>query len=560
MRLWWETLPGLRQAEMDAFEARGWRVRVDPAAEAQGFLVVHVEFPLDGEALPLRVAYPAQFPYFRPAVYAPPGRFPEHQNPIDGVLCLLGPRTQEWHPETTVAGFLEERIPALLDAIDGGRPLVEQQAEIRAGYLPYDDPSYVLFDSAWAPPAGARSGSLVAKGALLASGERLLLRMAITKAKTGGREIPVEVVPFQSAPGSFTIEFPFAVVDGLDMEEKPDAHWAKVAHLFPGLDRRLKESTVGGKKWQFAVAALLAAEEIQKGIRGFSFVTFLIHRPKGTRDFRVARIRGLRAGRQDMGARVPATQILRDRHVLLVGCGAIGGQIAVELSKAGLGRLTLFDYDHVEPGPTVRWPLGQSFFGESKSAALAAHIKQHWPQAKVTAYTGVVGGAAVPEGPVEGVTLDEVMEGVHLVIDATAEVGVQHYMSDRCREVGIPYIYASATPGAKGGIVARFMPRDGQGCWFCLQHAMYQDGAIQEPGHDDAAEVLPAGCNHPTFAGAGYDLLEVSLQGVRMAVQALDPRRTAETFAAVLDFKEELGLPAWRAHGVPRFGGCECQG
>lgn len=74
-----------------------------------------------------------------------------------------------------------------------------------------------------------------------------------------------------------------------------------------------------------------------------------------------------RAGEADLSTRVPAVRILRDRKVAVVGVGAVGAPLAVELARIGCRKIHLLDYDVVEPGNSIRWPLGASAWGRGKS-------------------------------------------------------------------------------------------------------------------------------------------------------------------------------------------------
>src|SRR3546814_10106184 len=56
----------------------------------------------------------------------------------------------------------------------------------------------------------------------------------------------------------------------------------------------------------------------------------------------------------DLQVRVPSARALRDKKVLLIGCGAIGSFVACELARAGVGGLDLLDKDVLEPGNSVR--------------------------------------------------------------------------------------------------------------------------------------------------------------------------------------------------------------
>src|SRR3546814_19559883 len=72
----------------------------------------------------------------------------------------------------------------------------------------------------------------------------------------------------------------------------------------------------------------------------------------------------------DLQVRVPSARALRDKKVLLIGCGAIGRFVACEHARAGVGSLYLLDKDVLEPGNSVRWTLGHSHWGLTKHVPL----------------------------------------------------------------------------------------------------------------------------------------------------------------------------------------------
>src|SRR6202043_3696948 len=97
-------------------------------------------------------------------------------------------------------------------------------------------------------------------------------------------------------------------------------------------------------------------------------------------------------------------------------------------------------------------------------------------------------------------------------------------LNDACVERGLPLINAHATPTLAGGVAARFLPGQSGGCRMCLDHA-WLDGSMPQPVGANAAEdnflIQLPGCNGPTFSGANFDLNEISLEVVRLAVDTL---------------------------------------
>lgn len=65
---------------------------------------------------------------------------------------------------------------------------------------------------------------------------------------------------------------------------------------------------------------------------------------------------------------------LADAHVLLVGAGGIGGEIATGLVRKGVGHLTVCDEDIVDATNLNRQQFHESDIGENKAYALAENL------------------------------------------------------------------------------------------------------------------------------------------------------------------------------------------
>lgn len=84
-------------------------------------------------------------------------------------------------------------------------------------------------------------------------------------------------------------------------------------------------------------------------------------------------------------ARGGAWGSLANRHIVVVGCGAVGSRIAELLALAGLGRLTLVDPDWLLPDNIFRHVLGGEWIGLNKAAAMKAAMEARLPGLKATA-------------------------------------------------------------------------------------------------------------------------------------------------------------------------------
>lgn len=79
-------------------------------------------------------------------------------------------------------------------------------------------------------------------------------------------------------------------------------------------------------------------------------------------------------------------QALRDKHVVLVGVGSLGSQVAYLLARAGVGLLTLIDPDTLEAANLGRHVLGFDDLGRSKAHALRDRLMHDVPTVQVAAF------------------------------------------------------------------------------------------------------------------------------------------------------------------------------
>ena len=215
----------------------------------------------------------------------------------------------------------------------------------------------------------------------------------------------------------------------------------------------------------------------------------------------------------------------------------------------------------VEPGNSIRWPLGATTWGQDKAAALAAFIRREYPWAEAIPHDHNIGTFSdkdYAEGDEE--LFATVLEGADLVIDAAAAYGVTTALSDECRERGLPLIALFAVPAVEGGVVARYEPNDG--CPTCLEYAWHREQISKPPGlGDETALQQPAGCTELTFTGASYDLQELSLQAMRLVIDTLtgpdDDRKSTVLTLSLADAGKRC-LPRWQVDPLPKDPECSC--
>lgn len=228
-----------------------------------------------------------------------------------------------------------------------------------------------------------------------------------------------------------------------------------------------------------------------------------------------------RAGGGDLEVRMPELAPLRETSIAVVGLGALGAPSAIEFARAGVRDMHVIDSDYVDPATIGRWPLGIAVSGMPKVEAVRSIVKQHYPYTRVYPHRRRLGAVRNDlRDQSEEAVIEGILEHAHLIFDATAEVGVQRYLSDRAAEQGIPYVGVDTTFGAWGGRIVRIVPGTTVGCFVCYRLSL-EDSSIGQPAENPKGEVQPLGCGDVTFIGAGFDVVQIALSGVRMAVSTL---------------------------------------
>lgn len=588
---WWNLWPDLYKQELDAFDRKGisYRIRL----KKKGLLALAVDWPIKGrELLRLHIGFSPLHPFFRPAVAAPQETFERHQNPFNRDLCLITRETGQWDSRKLIADFIDERLQQLLGALEARRQerwedAAELEEQAADPWMPYfehatEDSSIILFDGRMSVPhADHGLMDLVLWTRPFNNGQPIEAVLRQLK-KVDGSKIGRTFNPPGNPPQERQIPGRWVRLSKPPFTDDPTALLVLVTEelerrevLRPKDIRKLNQIV----EEPFSITGIVFPEEVEydRAKTGAGWL-FLVSR----REFmertpgppQVSLVRGERAGEQEIFARLPVANALRARTVLLVGCGAIGSFATVELARAGVGNLVLLDADVVQPGNSLRWPLGRRAWGVKKSVALKDFIDQNYPRTKVAALHGRLGSgmtnavklpARLENGPSQLAQIRDLIQDADLVIDASASTEVQHALNFHCRDLEKPLVMGYATEGLAGGVVARFTSRS-DACWVCLNehwNDANKDGPLPKLRVDKTGVVTPIGCNEPTFTGGSFDLQEVSLEIVRSAIGLLadgayDPGNWS---VAILELRDDRGhriLPKWTNHNPPPHPSCRC--
>jgi hypothetical protein len=597
---WWVAYPQVWELEQKELAAAGatWapldldQLTAGPsgsiAPPARGLLVSWphpAPQPGDPDRLELSIHYPRQFPWFPPTVLLPQplAGLRRHRDPVMGTLCLLGGE-QEWLPGTTLAALLITQLPLLLAAgrTSGAEPAtlaLETGAEpVWTRLLPAR--GGLLTESACLPPAGVPGGmaTLAVVGArppvhalvrlLDGDGELLAasrpyghlesvqvpwVRLADLPSgrlfpadlwRRGWTQLAATVPTATHVPGVQTL---LLLVPSETGNRQPREEHLLLTLRAARTDEHAAASgpTPPGQLPLFPVTDLWpadpdAAETEQASARA---------------RLRVAVHRSHAIGRDDLAARLPGDtgQQLSGATVTVVGVGALGGPIALELARAGVGTMHLVDGDRHEAATGSRQLPAVADAGEYKALAVARRILEHNPHVELSCgfrHLGRDDGQELPR-----------LTGSDLVVDAAANPTVSRFLAAHLRRAGTPLLIASATAGGWGGVIVA-QPAAGGGCWECAQlHRAHRK--LPWPPAEDGAWLTPAGCSEATFVGGAFDLGEVALQTVRTALAIITAtadavRRSPYGDVQVLSLRGRRGpqQPRWQSRRLTVHADC----
>ncbi|MBP8260182.1 MAG: ThiF family adenylyltransferase [Verrucomicrobia bacterium] len=133
-----------------------------------------------------------------------------------------------------------------------------------------------------------------------------------------------------------------------------------------------------------------------------------------------------------LGCAAGALDGLRTLLIAVIGCGSIGGRMAVLLARMGLGGLLLVDPKSYKPASLPTHEIDPEDVGKSKAQAVARRCKAVSPATRVAAFPG----------PVEALDL-AAMADASAVVMAPDLLSVEIEAGQRSLWLGKPLIHAS---------------------------------------------------------------------------------------------------------------------
>ncbi|RNB87104.1 thiazole biosynthesis adenylyltransferase ThiF [Brevibacillus fluminis] len=170
--------------------------------------------------------------------------------------------------------------------------------------------------------------------------------------------------------------------------------------------------------------------------------------------------------------------LLGQKHVLIIGAGALGTGSAESLVRAGVGTLTIVDRDYVEWSNLQR----QQLYSEDDAAkrlpkAVAAQKRLNQLNSDVRVNALVM--------DVTTAEIHTLLAGVDLIVDATDNFDTRMLLNDAAQKYGKPWIYGACV--GSYGITFTIVPGRTP-CLGCLMEQVPLNG----PTCDTAGIIAPA--------------------------------------------------------------------
>lgn len=572
---WFKEYEQRFEREIGELEEAGYDVEIDPNARDKGVLRLYLSKNIEGNEIELIAIYPIEFPYFRPQVYSQSIDIKRHKNPINDNLCLLGRSTRYWQPEWTLKQLLEKQ---LLKTIKQGeitdpqklKEYPEEQAEPSSAYFDYQQNSYVLIDINEQMPFDDSYGKAIIG---IPKHSDLILQGSLLELVDKNNETIYESSILKDRY-NHTVECFWANLDHPPYEKSAtDVHKLIEDKLeeyrkdqdCKNIDRKVKGGSIN------RIIAISFPEEISPGKYGVGWLFYV--RMKLNKKKRQSRkpyteylTRALRVDKENYFKRINSLYPLRQKSVAVVGVGSLGSPCAIELVKAGIKELYLIDPDYFDPSTSVRWALGGEYAGLGKSVSLANYLNKNYLHSDVKPATY---GFGKPMYNLDGQDnigqIDQMysdLKEVDLIIDTTAEQGVNYYLSRFAKDYGIDYLMGYSTNGYWGGVILSLL-KESNGCWFCFQQNM-TEGKYPEPPEDTTDYVQPQSCDEPTFIGPHFEIQNFTNILVKKAAGILSndytdsyPELDDEVY--ILSNREENGniiLPNWSSFELTKNKKC----
>jgi len=232
-----------------------------------------------------------------------------------------------------------------------------------------------------------------------------------------------------------------------------------------------------------------------------------------------------------------------DSRVVVVGCGAVGSALAVNLAALGVGNLDLIDLDSLKEENVHRHVLGIEAIGRNKAVALAEHLGRRFPHQAVRAH------------PQDILALLESSAAILLEADAVVIAVGDETLERRVNSVlgfNVPRVHVWVEPLGAGGHVLVTGLQAGiltAGCYECLftrdESGLLTNSAAFAAANQQFGQSL-AGCAGTFSPFSALDANRTALEAATMVGQVLSAELRVPTLNSWRGDRGDFERGLWR--------------
>ncbi len=190
--------------------------------------------------------------------------------------------------------------------------------------------------------------------------------------------------------------------------------------------------------------------------------------------------------------------VLQEATVLVVGAGALGQNVALNLALAGVGHLIVVDFDHFEPHNATKSPLypaedDRRRWGDGKAVTVAHRVLSHMTAANPTSHYAHAAVQSLGDG---------IVAAVDAVVSAVDNPRARAWLTERAKVTHTPLFEGGFHTA--GFTVGRFDGDPATACYRCINPQL--DGAFSCGRYANLAaanNVIPA-IQNTAAVTAGY--------------------------------------------------------
>lgn len=147
---------------------------------------------------------------------------------------------------------------------------------------------------------------------------------------------------------------------------------------------------------------------------------------------------------------------LLESSALVIGCGALGGIIANNLARAGVGHLIIVDRDIIELNNLQRQTLfDENDIGSPKAFSAANRLRRVNSEIRIDGHIDDVNSRNV----------EKYVRSCDIVVDGTDNMFTRFLANDACVKNGVPWIYGGAV--GTHGMTMNIIPKK-TACFRCI--------------------------------------------------------------------------------------------